>query len=199
MSSAKPIRRSQAERRAETRAKLVGAARKLFVSNGFAATATPDIVRLASVTRGALYHHFDDKKDLFRAVAFGEADAVSDHIEKRTRGISDPQKALAEGADAYFDAMAVPGRVKILLEDAPAVLGHAVAKELTQTNGTEELREGLKNALPRARKSEINALTNLLSAAFDRAAQDIAHGADVAPYRAGMMRLLKRVIARDSS
>ena len=193
MSSAKPKRRSQAERRAETRAKLVGAARKLFISKGFAETATPEVVRLAGVTRGALYHHFEDKKDLFRAVAFAEAAAVSDHIEKRTRGISDPQQALAAGTDAYFDAMAKPGRVKILLEEATAVLGHAAAKELTQNNGSEELRQGLKNALPQASESKVNALTNLLSAAFDRAAQDIAHGAEITPYRDAMFELLTKV------
>ncbi len=190
----KPARRSQADRRAETRAKLVEAARELFVDSGFADTATPDIVRKASVTRGALYHHFKDKADLFRAVAEEEAKAISHHIDQETRNIADPEQAMVAGSNAFFKAMLVPGRVRLLMEEAPAVLGHNAAVALTRANGTEELREGLSRALPEHSPKQINALTNLLSATFDRAALEIAYGGDPEVYKEVMNHLIGEVL-----
>ena len=80
-------RRTQAERRAETRARLLAAARELFVEQGFAETGTPELVSKAGVTRGALYHHFMDKTDLFRALARQEAQAIGTTIDETTRDI----------------------------------------------------------------------------------------------------------------
>ena len=65
---ASPTRRTQAERTAATRALLIGSARKLFARKGFGAVSTESIVAAAGVTRGALYHQFDDKAALFEAV-----------------------------------------------------------------------------------------------------------------------------------
>lgn len=190
MDHEKPARRSQADRRAETRAKLLQAARELFVELGFSETATPDIARKAGVTRGALYHHFADKIDLFRALAEEEARAIAEHIDRETREISDPKVAMEKGSDAFFEAMLFPGRVRLLMEDAPAVLGHSAAVALTRANGSEELREGLRQARPEFTTARIDALTNLLSATFDRAALEIAYGGDTATYRAAMHDLV---------
>jgi len=96
-------RRTQAERRAETKARLLAAARELFVDKGFAETGTPELVRKAGVTRGALYHHFEDKTDLFRALATLEAQAIGAAIEETTRDIEDPEEAMAVGTNAYFE------------------------------------------------------------------------------------------------
>lgn len=194
MTEEKQPRRSQADRRAETRAKLLAAARVLFVELGFADTATPDIVRKAGVTRGALYHHFKDKNDLFRALAEEEAQAISAHIDRETRSITDPERAMAVGSDAFFDAMLVHGRVRLLMEEAPAVLGHSTAVALTRSNGSEELREGLKRALPNRTPNHIDALTNLLSAAFDRAALEIVYGGDAVAYKEAMHQLIGEVL-----
>ncbi|MEO1110518.1 MAG: TetR family transcriptional regulator [Pseudomonadota bacterium] len=194
MTQEKPARRSQADRRAETRAKLIDAARELFVETGFADTATPDIVHKAGVTRGALYHHFKDKTDLFRALAEEEAKAIADHIDRATHDIADPELAMQTGSDAFFEAMLVPGRVRLLMEEAPAVLGHTSAVALTRANGSAELREGLTRALPDASQARIDALTNLLSAAFDRAALEIAYGGDPSAYKAAMHQLVGQVL-----
>lgn len=193
MTQEKPARRSQADRRAETRAKLIEAARAYFVEIGFADTATPDIVRKAGVTRGALYHHFKDKTDLFRALAEEEAKAIADHIDRATYDVTDPERAIETGSNAFFDAMMVPGRVRILMEKAPAVLGHTNAVALTRANGSEELRLGLSRALPEQSSTRIDALTNLLSAEFDRAALEIAYGGDPVAYKAAMHQLVERV------
>ena len=190
MLDSKSTRRSHADRRAETQAKLKAAARALFVGVGFAETATPDIVTKAGVTRGALYHHFTDKADLFHAVAEDEARAIADHIDMKTRDVTDPELAMVVGSDAFFEAILFPGRVRLLLEEAPAVLGHSKAAALTRTNGTEELRAGLRSALPDLTEARIDALTNLLSAAFDRAALEISHGGDPVAYKAAMHQLV---------
>ncbi|MEM9248192.1 MAG: TetR family transcriptional regulator [Pseudomonadota bacterium] len=194
----KPARRSQADRRAETRAKLIAAARELFVEAGFAETATPDVVQKAGVTRGALYHHFADKTDLFLAVAEAEASAIAGHIARETDDVSDPAAAMARGSDAFFAAMLQPGRVRLLMEEAPAVLGHDRAVALTRANGSEELRDGLTRARPDLAPARIEALTHLLSAAFDRAALEIAYGADLATYKAAMHHLVGVVLKADT-
>ncbi|MEM6694309.1 MAG: helix-turn-helix domain-containing protein [Pseudomonadota bacterium] len=194
MTTEKPTRRSQADRRAETRAKLVSAARDLFTEMGFAETPTPEIVRRAGVTRGALYHHFADKSDLFRALVEEEAQAMSVHIDRETRDVADPEQAMIIGSNAFFDAMLAPGRTRLLLEEAPAVLGHNDAVALTRANGSEELRDGLARALPQHSPQHIDALTNLLSAAFDRAALEIAYGGDRETYTAAMLHLVSDVL-----
>ncbi len=194
MTPDKPVRRSQADRRAETRARLLEASRDLFVELGFAETPTPEIVRRAGVTRGALYHHFADKADLFRVLVEEEAKAISVHIDRETRDVADPEQAMIVGSNAFFEAMLVPGRVRLLLEEAPAILGHRDAVALTRVNGSEELRDGLTRALSEHSPQHIDALTNLLSAAFDRAALEIAYGGDRETYTKAMLHLVGEVL-----
>lgn len=190
-----PARRTQAERRAETRAALMSAARELFVSKGFAETGTPELVTKAGVTRGALYHHFADKTDLFRSVATREAKAIGELIEETTREVSDPEQAMIVGTNAYFDAMAVPGRAKILLSDAPSILGFSEALALTKPEGSEELKDGLRQAIPDMDEADLDALTNVLSAAFDRAALEISEGSERKPYVNALFTLISKAMA----
>jgi len=188
-------RRTQADRRAETKASLLAAARELFVDKGFAETGTPELVRKAGVTRGALYHHFEDKTDLFRALAKQEAQAIGLAIEEATRDIEDPEEAMAVGTNAYFDAMAVTGRAKILLSDASSILGYSEALALTKPQGSEGLKAGLRQAIPKLSEPELDAFTNVLSAAFDRAALEIAAGSDREPYVNALFTLIGKAMA----
>lgn len=190
-----PTRRTQAERRAETKTALLSAARELFVTQGFAETGTPELVAKAGVTRGALYHHFEDKTDLFRALATQEAQAVGELIGEATRDVGDPQQAMIVGTNAYFDAMAVPGRAKILLSDAPAILGFSDALALTKPQGSEELKAGLREAIPELTDPDLDALTHVLSAAFDRAALEIAEGSERGPYVNALLTLIGKAMA----
>jgi AcrR family transcriptional regulator len=86
----------QAERSDATRARLVSAARALFAKRGYASVGTEEIVRQAKLTRGALYHHFDDKRDLFRAVHEQIEGELTDAIaaELAGAGTDDPIEAL---------------------------------------------------------------------------------------------------------
>lgn len=118
-------RRTQAERAAETREALMGAARPLFASVGFADASLETIVRDAGVTRGALYHHFADKTELFAAVfeqvegemavRMGEAVAAAGH--------SDPIEIMRLCSGLWLDACAEPEIQRIVLLEALAVLG----------------------------------------------------------------------------
>ncbi|WP_281683919.1 TetR/AcrR family transcriptional regulator [Thalassobaculum salexigens] len=182
--------RTNEARTAATRAALIGAARTLFVEKGYGETGTPEIVAAANVTRGALYHHFADKADLFRAVVTAEAAALAEAIDRATIPVAAPRKALIEGTGAYFAAMTVPGRARLLLLDGPAVLGPQTMAELDRSLGGATLRQGLAEAMRRVDPVELDALADCLSAAFDRAALAIAGGADPAPYCAAITRLI---------
>lgn len=122
---APPARRTQAERRATTRAQLMSAARKLFADKGFADVSTQTIVAKAGVTRGALYHQFADKTDLFAAVYEEvERDLVTDIAARIAQDQPpDPLEAMRMGARLFLDYCAAPDVQQIVLVDAPAVLG----------------------------------------------------------------------------
>lgn len=118
-------RRTQAERAAETREALIAAARPLFAAQGFAEVALETIVRAAGVTRGALYHHFADKTELFAAVfeqVEGEVAAQMGEAIAATNE-TDPVEVMRLGADFWLDACSDPEVQRIVLVDAPAVLG----------------------------------------------------------------------------
>ncbi len=190
-------RRTNQARTEATRAALIAAARALFVEKGYAETGTPEIVAAARVTRGALYHHFTDKADLFRATVTREAEAVAGQIARDSAGAASALEALTQGAEAYFDAMAVPGRARLLLLDGPAVLGHGEMRRIELLAGGEELREGIVFA---ARQGgfegvPLDAMSDMLSAAFDRAALAIAEGGPAEDYRAAMRFLLQSLVS----
>jgi AcrR family transcriptional regulator len=186
-------RRSNRERSKTTRAELVSAARDLFIDKGFAETATPDIVNAAGMTRGALYHHFDDKKALFCAVVEAEARSVANEIERAAPDDMPTREALIKGGEAYLDAMAAPGRTRLLLLDGPAVLGRAVMDEIDDRHATGSLRAGILLAVRAGdlpRDLPVDAVTQLLAAAYDRAALAIDAGGDAGAYRKALALLI---------
>lgn len=186
-------RRSNRDRSHATRAALVAAARKLFVTRGYAETGTPELVAEAGVTRGALYHHFADKRALFRAVVEAESAVVAAEIERAARPGLAPLKALAKGGAAFLEAMRVPGRTQLLLIDAAAVLGREELDAIDARHGGRTLREGLAAAIEAGAlpKLPLVATAQLLGAAYDRAALAIAGGADAGEWR----RLIDSVVA----
>ncbi|SEK42300.1 DNA-binding transcriptional regulator, AcrR family [Bosea lupini] len=173
-------RRSNKDRSDTTRAALIAAGRKLFVSRGYAETGTPELVAEAGVTRGALYHHFADKRALFRAVVEVESAAVAREIESAARPGLAPLKALSRGGAAFLEAMREPGRTQLLLIDAAAVLGREELDAIDARHGGRTLREGLAAAIQAGAlpKLPLAATAQLLGAAYDRAALAIAAGAE---------------------
>ncbi len=181
--------RSNRERTDATRAALLDAARALFVEKGYGDTATPEIVARADVTRGALYHHFPDKRALFHAVIEREAQAVAADIEARSSQAASPREALLQGASAYFDAMADAGRVRLLLREAPAQFSNEDGE------GSDPAEAGLKTGLSDLLTGSthfalLDPLTVLISSAFERAAIAIECGGSRADYEAAIAALL---------
>lgn len=185
--------RTNLERTQATRHALLEAARALFVDKGYADTSTPEVSAAAGTTRGALYHHFVDKRDLFRHLLLREAQAVKADILAAGNDDLSPRQALIDGAQAYLQAMTVPGRTRLMLIDGPAVLGLSESTAIDGDNAADTLREGLAAALDRD-PAEIDALAKLLSAAFDRAALEIDAGAQPQAMRESMLWLLRRVL-----
>jgi AcrR family transcriptional regulator len=195
----KTTSRTNRDRTEETKAKLIKAARALFITSGYAETSTPDIVKKADVTRGALYHHYKDKSDLFRAVLEDEARLVGQAIADETRI---PQSALENftiGAEAYFEAMKIDGRAKLLLIEGPSVLGRVEMDRINNLAGADEIRKGLEYAAQHGAMPgvPIAALADMLSAAFDRAALAIAEGGDEEPYRKAIQAIFEGLLGSD--
>lgn len=118
-------RRTQAQRAADTREALVAAARPLFARHGFGEVALETIVRAAGVTRGALYHHFADKTELFAAVFESVEGEVAARMGEAiaAANATDPVEVMRQGAGFWLDACSDPEVQRIVLVDAPAVLG----------------------------------------------------------------------------
>jgi AcrR family transcriptional regulator len=146
-------RRTQAERAAETREALVTAARPLFAAHGFADVALETIVRAAGVTRGALYHHFADKTELFAAV-FEQVEAeVAVRMGQAIAAANqtDPVEVMHLGAGFWLDACSDPEVQRIVLVDAPAVLGWTRWTEIGNRYNIGMVRELLNGAIEASR------------------------------------------------
>jgi AcrR family transcriptional regulator len=174
-------RRTNKQRSEATRTALLEAARELFVEKGYAATGTPEIVARAQVTRGALYHHFDDKAAIFTAVIEQEAKATAEAIEAATPPSLPPLEALITGGKVYLEAMKEKGRARLVLVEGPTVLGRERLEEIDAQNGNRTLAEGLQAAMDAGliKKLPLGPLTAQLGAAFDRAALAVESGGSI--------------------
>ena len=130
----------------QTRAALVAAAREAFGEQGFAATNTEEIVAQAGVTKGALYHHFTGKEDLFRAVFEQVQLEVSDQVAAVFLE-RDAWDAMVAGCVLWIDAHQDPAVRRIVLRDSRAVLGWEVVRELDTRFGAVGLRGALRKAM----------------------------------------------------
>jgi len=174
------------EQAAATRAELLRVARGLFAARGYAAVGTEEIVRAAHVTRGALYHHFADKRDLFRAVHNQLAEELLAQIVAQTAGSADAWEALTRGMRAFLDICEDPAVIRISHLDAPAVLGWAEWREVDAQHWlgvlTMALGEAMEEGLVRRRDAE--PLAHMLMGAMVEASMMIANAADPAAARA---------------
>ena len=122
----------RAEQVAQTRAALVAAGRQLFGQRGFADTSVEEIARQARVTTGALYHHFPTKAALFEAVFEQFHAEILEAAGRLAAGAHDEVEFLARGFEAFLDVILEPAAQRILITDAPAVLGLARFTELDE-------------------------------------------------------------------
>lgn len=190
--------RTQAERLAATRAALLKEARAIFATAGYEAAATEEIVKRAKVTRGALYHHFKDKRDLFEAVVEQVARGIATTIDDTAAPARTPLETLVEGMRAFLDACLDPAVRRIYLIDAPAVLGWHRWREIDAPHGVRSLREGIAAVLEAQPDPAlaIEPLTFMLSGASNEAALWVAEAEDEKSARRAVDRTLGELIER---
>src|SRR5262249_36230197 len=134
-------------RSAATRRRLVTAARALFGARGVADVGPEGSGRAAGGTRGALYHQFRDKADLFAAVAEEVEAEIAERIAGAAGGEADPVGALRSGTRLFLDACAEPEVERIILLDAPAVLGWEAWRDLASRYGLGLVQLVLQSAM----------------------------------------------------
>jgi AcrR family transcriptional regulator len=119
------VKSLRAEHAEATRAALIAAARALFAARGFNGVSAEEIVQQARVTRGALYHHFKDKKDLFDALCDELGAEMSKKVEDVVMPLAqtDPFGAVLAGVDVYLDACMDGEFQRIVIVDAPSIGG----------------------------------------------------------------------------
>jgi AcrR family transcriptional regulator len=179
-----------------TRAALVSTARALFTERGYAGVGTEEVVRRAGVTRGALYHHFRDKQDLFRAVYEEmETEAVGE-ITARIQGMQDPLELLVEGVRAFLDVCGDPVWMRVGLRDAPAVLGWEEWREIGNRHGLGLVTGGLQAAIDAGRivPADVHTLAHVLLSALAEASLLIASADDPAAARVEVERTLMVIL-----
>ncbi len=188
--------RPNAERSAGTRAALIGAARELFTERGYAEVGTEEIVRRAQVTRGALYHHFADKRALFRAVHEAVEEEMVAAIVTAMEGVEDPVELLLVGTRRFLDLCMEPKWTRIPLMDAPSVLGWAQWREIDQRYGLGIVAGGLTLAMDAGalRSQPVRPLAHILLASMGEAALMIASAEDPEAVRAEVETTLAGLI-----
>lgn len=171
-------RRTQGERRASTRAALIAAARELFATRGFAGAGREEIVERAGVTRGAMYHHFRSKEDLFRAVYEVCEEEVLEQVVLAAAAAKDPKEMLRLGSLAYLEVAATEDIRRICLLDAPAVLDPEVRRELSERFGLGVIREALRECMDAGliRVQPVDVLAHVYLAMLLEAATLVAEG-----------------------
>jgi len=190
-------RRTQGERTAQTRAALITAARRLFGAEGFAEVSAERLAREAGMTRGALYHQFADKTDLFAAV-LDEAEAeIAARVAGAVAGFdpADTTGMLLAGAGAWLDASTEPDLQRIVLLDGPSVLGWDRWREICLRHTVGLIAALLQDGIDRGSLAPqpVQALTHVLVGAVDEAALYIAQADDAATARADMDLVLRRL------
>jgi len=174
-------RSRKTEQSLQTRAALIAAARELFAQRGYAHVGTEEIVRAAGVTRGALYHHFEGKRELFEAVYEElERELVEEVAKAAELETSNPLEVLRIGARAFLDASEDPAVQRIALIDAPAVLGWARWREIGMRYGLGVVQAVLQAALDAGliEDQPVEPLAHMLLGAIDEGAMLVARADD---------------------
>jgi AcrR family transcriptional regulator len=167
---------TKAQQREMTTARLVEIAREVFTRDGYAGAAMEEIVHRAGVTRGALYHHFGSKEGLFLAVVNSVQAEVGQRVLAAAQSTPDRWDSLVAGCVAFLEASLDPQVQRIMLIDAPSVLGWSRWREFDAEYSMASLTDALQEliALGQVVSLPLDALVHLLSGAMNEAALWIA-------------------------
>jgi AcrR family transcriptional regulator len=159
-------------RSAATRQKLIRAGRTLFARKGYAAVGTEEIVRRAGVSRGALYHQFPAKEDLFLAVYEQVEEELTASVAGSLTDVASPFEALLAGVRVFLEACRAPEVQRIVLIDGPSVLGWERWREVAERHGLGLIEAVVRAAIETGEIAPlpVEALAHLLMGALDEAA-----------------------------
>jgi AcrR family transcriptional regulator len=193
------VKRTQTERSEGTRAALIAAARPLFAERGYAEVGTEEIVRAAGVTRGALYHHFDGKRELFAAVYERIEMELAERIAAGAlaANAASPMEAMRAGAEMFLAASTEPEAQQIVLLDGPSVLGWDRWREIAAQYGLGLIEASLQAAMDAdaIAHQPVRPLAHVLMGALDEAAMLVARAEDPEVTRAEVGRTLDSLLA----
>src|ERR1700728_2273386 len=182
----------------DPRAALVASARRLFAAQGYDGTGTEQIVADARVTRGALYHHFHDKADLFRAVMAEAAASVAQRLidEQLASEVPSPLAEIQGGISAFLDVCVGGDFQRIVLVDGPRVLGSDAWDDLVERYGRSILEEWLARCVQAGdlEPVPVRSLARLLIAMLTEASLAIARAASPEQTRAELGIVLDRIL-----
>lgn len=180
-----------------TRGVLIRVARVLFTDKGYAATATEDIVQRAGVTRGALYHHFRDKLELFQAVFEDvESELVETVRTASAKTQTEPWAGLIVGCQAFLDACLEPTVQRIVLVDAPSVLGWETWRRIDAEYGVGLIRHSLLAAMEAGEiaRVPVDPLAHVVLGALNEAALLIARAENRQEAREEVGAVIERLL-----
>lgn len=187
----------RAEQVRQTRAALVAAGRLLFGRDGFAATSVEDLASQARVTTGALYHHFPNKLTLFETVFEAVHGELLHAAERAAASASGELESLTRGFQAYLDQLLEPDIQRILIIDAPAVLGVARFTELDERYAFAVIEKGLREATAAGKLAveDPETVTRLLLGALVRGGTLIASSAEPDRTRDAVAAAIRTMLA----
>ncbi len=137
---------TQTERRAATRTRLITVAREHFAREGYEGAHTNEILAHAGLSRGALYHHFQSKQDLFEAVFVAVSNESIERAAKYGLRSDSPLENLIRACLAWLRAVKQPEVAAIVLDQGPQVLGWKRARELESKSSLGLVKESLERA-----------------------------------------------------
>ncbi|WP_062047417.1 TetR/AcrR family transcriptional regulator [Bacillus sp. JCM 19034] len=175
---------------------LISIARKQFTLRGYHKTSLEDLVKEAGVTRGALYHHFKNKKGLFLTVFERIQLEIAEQVESEAAKSTDVWRQLLNGCQAFIMSAIKEDNRQILLIDGPAVLGWETWRQMDESYSMKSLYEQLHlmQAAGHLRPTSIEALTHILSGAMNESALWLAQQSDYKSKLEDVMNVLTQTI-----
>jgi AcrR family transcriptional regulator len=183
-----------------TRGQLVEVATRLFAEHGYEGTSIEAVLSAAGVSRGALYHHFAGKEALFEAVVSAVSDQVTMELTEAVRGCVDPLDAMRTAAIAWIGLAADPVIQRVVLVDAPSVLGWDRWRAMDDGRTLGAMRAMLQAISDSGRLPAelVGPFSHMILAALDEIVLVIARapdsGAAVAEGRMAVQALLDRLL-----
>ncbi len=195
MGEKQPTRREENAR--ATRSVLLATGRELFAERGFAGAGIEEIAARAGVTTGALYHHFGNKRGLFRAVAEGMEVELMERAVELASQHTDPMRGLEAGFKATLEASVAADVQQIVLRDAPNVLGASEWRAIEDQYSLGMLRSAISGFMDAGllAPGSPEMLARALVSMIGEMAMSIANAEDSSSAQREAEELLERILA----